>query len=389
MAALVERIGSNGNGDRHLAIKATRHAQKEAFSHIVCGSSPLRNVLEKIKLAAPCRSTVLVTGDSGTGKELVARAIHRLSPRSDGPFVALNCAAIPRELAESELFGHCKGAFSGATESRVGKFMAAHRGTLLIDEIGEMELPIQAKLLRTLETRTVSPVGSNDEQVVDVRVVAATHRDPRALTDQGRFREDLFYRLNVVHVHLPPLHERQADLPLLVETFLRQLNAEHGRQVRSISADAMLALRAYRWPGNIRELRNMLEGIVVLSKKVVIELADLPSEIRKPAAASIVPRRCTTMTLDELERDAIQERLIEAGGRRQRAAELLGISVRTLIRKIQKYKLNDPLRAPTVDNGQASAAHPSRSTGGAATNCRASRHLMPRDRCAVPLPPSS
>jgi transcriptional regulator with PAS, ATPase and Fis domain len=191
----------------------------------------------------------LITGESGTGKELTARALHQLSPRKDGPFVALNCAAIPKDLAESELFGHAKGDFTGATERRVGKFAAADRGTLLIDEIGEMELPVQAKLVRTLETHTISPVGSNDEQPVDVRVVAATHRNLRALVEAGRFREDLYYRLHVVHIDLPPLRQRRADIPLLVATFLQQFNRDHGRNVQEVSPAAMDALRGHPLAG--------------------------------------------------------------------------------------------------------------------------------------------
>jgi DNA-binding NtrC family response regulator len=311
------------------------------------GSSPaMRRVFEQIKLVAPTRSTVLITGESGTGKELVARALHQLSPRKGGPFVALNCAAIPKDLAESELFGHVKGAFTGATDRRVGKFAAAARGTLFIDEIGEMELPVQAKLLRALETRAISPVGSNDEQEVDVRVVAATHRNLRALVEEGRFREDLYYRLQVVSIDLPPLRQHREDIPLLTAHFLQQLNREHGRQVREIAQEAMDALQSYPWPGNIRELRNVLEGIIVLSRREVIQLGDLPLHIQGAKASETVPRFRPGMTLADLEREAIQHCLHHTGGSRQRTAALLGISTRTLLRKIQEYGLDDPLRQP-------------------------------------------
>jgi two-component system, NtrC family, response regulator AtoC len=311
---------------------------------MVGNSAPMRRTFKQIQLVAPIRSTVLVTGESGTGKELVVRAIHHFSPRKDGPFVALNCAAIPKDLAESELFGHARGAFTGATEKRVGKFKAAHHGTLLIDEIGEMGLPVQAKLLRALETRTITPVGCNDEQPVDVRVVAATHRNLRALVAEGKFREDLYYRLHVVHIDLPPLRQRRDDIPLLVAAFLHQLNQEHNRKVREVSPDAMDALESYHWPGNVRELRNMLEGVVVLSRKEVIDLGDLPQDLQGSKARETVARFRPGITLAELEREAVQRCLLETGGNRQRTARLLGISTRTLLRKIREYELEDPLR---------------------------------------------
>ncbi|HEV3116544.1 MAG TPA: sigma-54 dependent transcriptional regulator [Gemmataceae bacterium] len=313
----------------------------------LCGmvgkTEPMRRIFDQIELVAPTRSTVLITGESGTGKELVARAIHQLSPRKDGAFVALNCAAIPKDLAESELFGHARGAFTGATERRIGKFAAADGGTLLIDEIGEMELPVQAKLVRTLETRMVSPVGSNEEQSVDVRVIAATHRNLRSLADEGRFREDLYFRLRVVQVNLPTLRQRRADIPLLVATFLQQLNQEHSRNVRGVSLDAMNALQSNSWPGNVRELRNSLEGIVVLSRKEAIDLVDLPVDIQGSAAKETGPRFRPGITLTDLEREAIQECLHHSQGNRQRTADLLGISTRTLLRKIRHYRLADPL----------------------------------------------
>lgn len=310
---------------------------------IVGNSAPMRRVFEQIQLVAPTRSTVLITGESGTGKELVARALHQLSPRNNGPLVALNCAAIPKDLAESELFGHAKGAFTGATDKRIGKFMAANKGTLLIDEIGEMELPVQAKLLRALETRTISPIGGNEELPVDVRVVAATHRNLRSLVDDGKFREDLYYRLHVVHIDLPPLRQRREDIPILIATFLQQLNKENGRNIQEVSLDAMDALQSYHWPGNVRELRNVLEGIVVMSRKEVIELVDLPPDIQGSKAKEAMPRFRPGMTLADMERETIQQCLLQTGGSRQRTAKLLGISTRTLFRKIQEYGLEDPL----------------------------------------------
>jgi DNA-binding NtrC family response regulator len=253
---VIQRAAERSRLQREVRRLRQQVEERGGLSGIVGNSEPMRHVFDQIRLVAPTRSTALITGESGTGKELVARAIHHLSPRKDGPFVALNCAAIPRDLAESELFGHAKGAFTGATDRHIGKFAAADRGTLLIDEIGEMELPVQAKLVRTLETRTINAVGSNEEQCVDVRVVAATHRNLRSLVAGGKFREDLYYRLYVVHIDLPPLRQRQEDIPLLAATFLAQLNEEHDRSTQEISLDAMEALQHYHWPGNVRELRT-------------------------------------------------------------------------------------------------------------------------------------
>jgi DNA-binding NtrC family response regulator len=340
---VIQRAAERSRLQREVRQLRQQMEERGGLFGMVGSSAAMRRVFEQIQLVAPTRSTVLVTGESGTGKELVARALHQLSPRKDGPFVALNCAAIPKDLAESELFGHAKGAFTGATDKRIGKFMAANKGTLLIDEIGEMDLPVQAKLLRALETRTISPIGANEEQAVDVRVVASTHRNLRSLADEGKFREDLYYRLHVVHIDLPPVRQRREDVPLLVATFLQQLNKEHGRNVQEVSLDAMDALRSYHWPGNVRELRNILEGIVVMSRKDVIELGDLPLEIQGSKAQQAVPRFRPGMTLADMEREAIQQCLLQTGGSRQRSAKLLGISTRTLLRKIHEYGLDDPL----------------------------------------------
>ena len=307
-------------------------------------SELMRRVFERIELIAPTNGTCLITGESGTGKELVARALHRLSMRKDGPFVAVNCAAIPKDLAESELFCHAKGAFTGATEHHIGKFEAANRGTLLIDEVGEMEPAVQAKLVRALETHKITPIGYNQERVVDVRVIAATHRNLHSLTGEGKFREDLYYRLHVLQIDLPPLRQRREDIPLLIAAILQQLNRSYDRNVQEVSLDAMSALQSNYWQGNVRELRNILEGIVVLSRKEVIQLEDLPPNMRSNRVReAAVPSR-PGATLAELEREAIQERLFETGGNRQRAADILGISTRTLLRKIRRYQLQDPLR---------------------------------------------
>src|SRR5438552_11697843 len=277
---VMQRAAERSQLRREVRSLRQRTEERGDFSGMVGQSEAMRRVFEQIELVAPTRSTILITGESGTGKELVARAIHQLSPRKDAPFIALNCAAIPKDLAESELFGHAKGAFTGATERRIGKFGAADRGTLLIDEIGEMEAPVQAKLVRSLETRTLSPVGTNEEQHVDVRVLAATHRNLRSLVDEGKFREDLYFRLHVVQIDLPPLRQRRQDIPLLVAAFLQQLNEEHGRNIQEVSLDALDALQRNQWQGNVRELRNLLERVVVLTRKEVLDLADLPVDIQ-------------------------------------------------------------------------------------------------------------
>jgi len=303
----------------------------------------MRRVFEQIQRVAPTRTTALITGESGTGKELVARALHQLSPRKGGPLVALNCAAIPKDLAESEFFGHARGAFTGATDRRIGKFAAANQGTLLIDEIGDMDLPIQAKLLRALESHTISPVGCNEELPVDVRVVAATHRNLRVLVDEGKFRPDLYFRLHVLPIDLPPLRHRKDDIPLLVATFLEQLNQEHDRNVLEVCPEAMDVLQNYDWPGNVRELHNVLEGVVALSPgKVRIERRDLPAEFQGARTQEVASQPRMEGTLAELERVAIRQYLISTGGNRQRTAELLGISPRTLFRKIHAFGLETP-----------------------------------------------
>lgn len=303
------------------------------------GSCPaMREVFEKVRLVSDTNSTVLIVGESGTGKELVARAVHDLSHRGGGPFLPINCAAISESLIESELFGHEKGAFTGATERKEGFFQAASGGTLFIDEIGEMNVGLQSKLLRALESRTVLPVGSTREIDVDVRVVAATNRDLEARVKSGEFREDLFYRLRVVELRLPPLRERVGDVPLLVRKFIDEIAEYNNRSVRDITPDAMEAIEPYSWPGNVRELRNTLESVIVLSLKDVIDRCDLPPNISGAQPATSMVR--TGRTLEEMERDAIRRTLEENEGRRQQTADMLGISVRTLQRKVNEYGLD-------------------------------------------------
>ena len=309
----------------------------DGLSSMIGQSQAMRDLFEKIRLIADTNSTVLIIGESGTGKELVARAIHTNSSRKLKPLLPVNCAAIPEMLIESELFGHEKGAFTGAGAKRDGLFQAACGGTLFIDEIGEMQIGLQSKLLRAIESKKVMPVGSSQEIDVDVRLVTATNRDLAQRVEQGKFREDLYYRLNVVELQLPPLRERREDIPLMVRFFIDQLAAENNRPVKDISAEALETLNAYDWPGNVRELRNTLESIIVLCLREQIKMDDLPPHISgaKPAQTVIQPG----MTMEEIEKEAIRRTLQQFDGHRAQSAESLAISVRTLHRKIKEYGL--------------------------------------------------
>ena len=298
----------------------------------------MKEVFDKIQRAAPVDSTVLILGESGTGKELVAQALHHNSPRRKGPFVAVNCAAVPATLVESELFGHVRGAFTGATDRRMGRFEQSDGGTLFIDEIGDFELGLQAKLLRVLETLTLTPVGGHEDLKVNVRVVAATSRDIRKMVEEGKFREDLFYRLNVVTIQLPPLRDRQDDIPILVEHFLKEITEQKHTATRRISREVMERFELYRWPGNVRELRNTLESMLVLAAGDVMTERDLPDRILAGAAPAQPTKDLPTgLTMDELERLAINHALEQSSGNRTHAAGKLGISVRTLQRKLRQY----------------------------------------------------
>ncbi|HET7150638.1 MAG TPA: sigma-54 dependent transcriptional regulator, partial [Candidatus Acidoferrum sp.] len=286
-------------------------------------------------------ASVLITGETGAGKEIVARTIHRLSPRAGGPFVAINCSAIPETLMESEIFGHERGAFTGAAERRIGCFELADSGTLLLDEIGEMPAPTQAKLLRVLEDRKVRRLGSKTETPVDVRVLAATNKDPEQAVGSGQLRQDLFFRLNVFHIHLPPLREHKEDIPLLVEHILRDVNSKHGKQVRGIGAEVLDIFMGHTWPGNIRELRNVLERASIMCEKDLITRANLPPEFGKiaakgPSDLSAIKFPIGT-TVDAMERELILQTLSATGNNKTRAADLLGISLKTLHNKLKEY----------------------------------------------------
>jgi two-component system response regulator HydG len=305
----------------------------------IVGHSPIvRRAIDLLGQVAPARTTVLLQGESGTGKEVFARALHRLSGRS-GPFVAVNCAAIPEALVESELFGHERGAFTGAVARTDGKFQQADTGTLLLDEVGELPPSMQAKLLRVLQESEVQRVGSAQSQRVDVRVVAATNRDLEAEVHAGRFRADLFYRLHVIAIELPPLRARGEDIPGLAMHFLRRFASQNGKPVTAIAPDAMAALQAWTWPGNVRELENAMERAVVLARTEIITLAELPERIARvdTEGPSRVLHIAVGTPLEEVERLLITETLRLTGGDKRRAAGLLGMAVRTLYRRLDEF----------------------------------------------------
>jgi len=317
-----------------------RHAGK--LGVLVGSSAAMQEVMRQVEMAAPSTASVLITGETGSGKEMVARSIHMLSPRAERPFVAINCSAIPESLMESEIFGHERGAFTGAAERRLGCFELAHGGTLLLDEIGEMPAPTQAKLLRVLEDHKVRRLGSKVETPVDVRVLAATNKSPEQAVSGGQLRQDLYFRLNVFHIHLPPLREHKDDLPLLIEHLLAELSEKHGKKVTSIGADAMDLLRSYPWPGNVRELRNVIERAVIASDRGTIGRQHLPPDFGRAPAVSTSAlsgiRFPVGTTVDDAERELILQTLTATSQNKTRAAELLGISLKTLHNKLKEYE---------------------------------------------------
>ncbi len=317
--------------------------EKFGMENIIGDSPAMRQVFEIIQQTAPTQAAVLIQGPSGTGKELVAQAIHRLSTRAKGPFVAVHCAALSSTLLESELFGHEKGAFTGATGQRKGRFEIADGGTLFLDEISEIDPSIQVKLLRVLEEHSFERVGGEETIKTDIRVIAATNRDLRVFVEQGKFREDLFFRLNVVDILLPPLCERAGDIPLLAERFLKEYCERNGKHIEGMTPDALSLLTAYAWPGNVRELRNTMEKMVVLSRAERLTARDVPPNIREAVKglAPLSSRAPVLMSgsLADTERRKIMAVLEKNGGNRTRASEELGISRRTLHRKLRDYKV--------------------------------------------------
>jgi len=313
---------------------------KFGMENIIGHSSAMQKIFDTVRQVAGSRATVLVQGESGTGKELVAKAIHQLSTRKHGAFVPLHCAALSSTLLESELFGHEKGSFTGAAEQRKGRFELADGGSLFLDEIGEVDSTVQVKILRALEERSFERVGGQDTIEVDTRLIAATNRDLKKMVADGTFREDLYYRLHVVVIELPPLRERVGDIPLLLSHFLGVFNRENNLSLEGFSPDAQDLLQAYDWPGNVRELRNVVEQMVVLSRGQRIGVRELPAQLRGVGGED---KKSSVHggTLEEMEKQAIAQALKGAGGNRTRAAEQLGISRRTLHRKIAEYGFSE------------------------------------------------
>jgi DNA-binding NtrC family response regulator len=341
LRALLDRALSKARDARQLVVLQRQLREAGRLGDLVGASRPMQEVMRIVEMAAPSSASVLITGETGSGKEIVARTVHKLSPRAGGPFVAINCSAIPETLMESEIFGHERGAFTGAAERRIGCFELADGGTLLLDEIGEMPAPTQAKLLRVLEDRKVRRLGSKTETPVDVRVVAATNKDPEHAVSSGHLRQDLYFRLNVFHINLPPLREHKEDIPLLAEHILRDINIKHSKNVKGVGAEVMDIFMSHTWPGNIRELRNVLERSAIMCEKDLITRACLPGEFGKSAAKSPSDLGAIKFpigtTVDAMERELILQTLAATGNNKTRAAELLGISLKTLHNKLKEY----------------------------------------------------
>ena len=342
LEALVRRAASHGRLRNDNKSLETQLRYKGSLGELVGVSSKMQEIFALLQQAGPSKACVLVTGESGTGKEMVARALHRLSPRRQGPFHAINCAALPESLIESELFGHEKGSFTGATERSAGCFELAQNGTLLLDEIGEMPAATQAKLLRILEDSKVRRLGGKTEFEVDVRVVAATNRPPEESVKKGSLREDLYYRLNVFHIHLPPLRDRKEDIPAIADSLITLLNSKHECRVTGISAEVMEIFQAYNWPGNVRELRNALERAVILAGQGNIERQHLSPTFTSPAAEAPAVEGDSVQfplgtTVEEAERGLILRTLEHTKNNKTKAAEILGISLKTLHNKLKEY----------------------------------------------------
>ena len=327
-----------------LELEATRRKLRDTglFGHMVGASRIMQEVFHLVEMVAPSTASVLITGESGTGKEMVARSIHDLSPRKSKPFVAINCSAIPETLIESEIFGHEKGAFTGAMERRAGCFELAEEGTLLLDEIGEMPIATQAKLLRVLEDHKLRRLGSKVETPVDVRVLAATNKVPEDAVAKGELRGDLYYRLNVFNLHLPPLREHKDDIPQLVESLLADMNAKHSRKVGGVSETVLQMFQSYNWPGNVRELRNTLERAVIVCDTPLAEQRHLPpnfgsSGLKVSAGNGDGIRLEVGTTVEEAEKMLIVKTLAATNNNKTRAAEILGISLKTLHNKLKEY----------------------------------------------------
>jgi DNA-binding NtrC family response regulator len=334
---VIDQILDRGRTQREVESLKRRLRDQGQMGPMIGQSPEMQQIYRLIDQAGPTNASVLITGESGTGKELVAQAIHQSGPRKNAPFVAVNCAAIPDALMESELFGHEKGAFTGALARRQGCFELADRGTLFLDEVAEMTPATQAKLLRALQERRFRLVGGSDEKSVDIRVIAATNLNPKKAIDDGKLREDLYYRLNVIGIQLPPLRERTDDIPLLVDAFIREFAAANQKPIAGTDAAAMDRLMRHRWSGNIRELRNVIERGVIIARGPLLTAADLPglADVSAPAASVSGDALAPGMTVDDMERKLIDVTLAHTGGNKTKAAAMLGISVKTLHNKLK------------------------------------------------------
>lgn len=356
LEVLLRRAGAHASLHTEKRNLERQLGYKGSLGRLVGTSPKMMEIFTLLQQAGPSKACVLITGESGTGKELVARTVHELSPRRNGPFIAINCAALPETLIESELFGHEKGSFTGASERRAGCFEVAQHGTLLLDEIGEMPMPTQAKLLRILEDSRVRRLGGKSEFEVDVRVVAATNKVPSEAVKGGHLREDLFYRLNVFHIHLPPLRERREDIPSIADSLVADLNRKHECRVSDFTPEVSRALEQHDWPGNVRELRNVLERAVIIAGEGTVEMKHLPAFLQgrgggavSAATPSETPEEAATMvdpdsvrfpigtTVEEAEKGLILRTLEHTRNNKTRAAEILGISLKTLHNKLKEY----------------------------------------------------
>jgi DNA-binding NtrC family response regulator len=336
LSLIVKRALENSLLKRQNRELLSQLRKKYSFENIIGKSAVMKKVFETIELVAPSRANVLVTGESGTGKEMIADAIHHNSPRRDKPYVKVHCAALPETLLESELFGHEKGAFTGAIARKRGRFELANLGTIFLDEIGEISLQTQVKLLRVIQEREFERVGGEERIKVDVRIVSASNKNLKEEIDKGNFREDLFYRLNVVSIHVPPLRDRPDDIPLMVHKFIEEFSKDNNKEIEGITNGALQALMSYKWPGNVRELRNVIESIVVLTKSKVITEGDLPSYVlSKDEKLSL--KLPAGMSLADVEKHLILFTLENTGGNKTKASEILKIGRKTLHRKLAEY----------------------------------------------------
>ena len=335
-----------------------RLGQVDSGVGLVGNSPPMRRAMELVEKVAPSKASVVITGQSGTGKEMVARAIHQLSPRRDKPFIAINCSAIPATLIESEMFGHERGAFTGAEQRRLGAWELADGGTLFLDEVGEIPIELQAKFLRVLEEERLRRLGGKSEIAVDVRVISATNRELKDEIKGGRFREDLYFRLNVFHINLAPLKERHEDIPVLVQHFIDRFAREAGKKLHGVSPQAMKRLTDYGWPGNIRELRNTLERAVILCGSGVIEAEHLPSELAAGGSESAYLKLPYGLPLREIEKEYILATLTRLQNNKARTAQALGISEKTLYNKLYRYSGRGPRRDDDSDDDVETSAPP-------------------------------